>query len=63
MNGKCQFSESELDITALSGKKPATKADSALAFGDAAMEAASATHKTSITRESTVFDLVIQDGT
>lgn len=39
MNGKCQFSESELDITALSGKKPAAKADSALAFGDAAMEA------------------------
>jgi hypothetical protein len=28
-----------LDITALSGKKPAAKTEGALAFGDAAMEA------------------------
>lgn len=42
MNGKCQFSETDLDITALSGKRPAAKADGALAFGDAAMEATSA---------------------
>lgn len=42
MNGNCQFSETDLDITALSGKRPAAKADGALAFGDAAMEATSA---------------------
>lgn len=42
MNGNCQFSESELDITALSGKKPAAKTEGALAFGDAAMEATDA---------------------
>ena len=43
MNGNCHFSEADLDITALSGKKRPVKADDALAFGDAAMEAASKT--------------------
>ena len=38
IDGNCKFSESELDITALSGKKPAAKAEGALAFGDAAMD-------------------------
>jgi cytoskeletal protein CcmA (bactofilin family) len=44
MNGNCQFSEADLDITLLSGKKPAAKTEDTLAFGDAAMEA-SATQK------------------
>ena len=39
MNGNCQFSDSDLDITVLSGKKPDAKTEAALAFGDAAMEA------------------------
>ena len=42
MNGNCQYSEADLDINALSGKKRPVKADDALAFGDAALEAASA---------------------
>jgi cytoskeletal protein CcmA (bactofilin family) len=46
MNGNCQFSETDLDITALSGKRPATKTEGALAFGDAAMEATSAAKTT-----------------
>ena len=49
INGNCKFSESELDITALSGKKPAAKAESGLAFGDATMEA-TATQKPSASR-------------
>jgi cytoskeletal protein CcmA (bactofilin family) len=36
MNGNCQFSEAELDITALSGKKPTAKTEDALAFGSVA---------------------------
>ncbi len=51
MNGNCNFSEADLDITALSGKKRPVKADDALAFGDAAMEAASS--KTSAARLKT----------
>lgn len=51
MNGNCQFSETDLDITALSGKRPATKTEGALAFGDAAMEATSAAK--TITRAKT----------
>lgn len=43
MNGHCQFSESELDITVLSGKKG--RAGDALAFGDAAMDAVSEDQK------------------
>jgi hypothetical protein len=43
MNGNCQFSESELDITVLSGKKD--KSAGALAFGDAAMDAVSDSQK------------------
>ena len=39
MNGNCQFSEAELDINVLSGKKPAVKTEDTLAFGDAAMDA------------------------
>ena len=46
MNGNCQFSETDLDITALSGKRPAAKVEGALAFGDAAMEATSAAKTT-----------------
>lgn len=46
MNGNCQFSETDLDITALSGKRPAEKTEGALAFGDAAMEATSASKTT-----------------
>ena len=42
MNGNCQFSEKELDITALGGKRPVSKGEDALAFGDAVMEAPSA---------------------
>jgi cytoskeletal protein CcmA (bactofilin family) len=42
MNGNCQFSEAELDITVLSGKKPAAKTEDTLAFGDAAMDASAA---------------------
>lgn len=38
LNGMCHFSDSELDITALSGKKPRAE-EKALAFGDAAMQA------------------------
>ena len=40
MNGNCQYSQADLDIMVLSGKKPVKKAEDALAFGDAAMEAA-----------------------
>mgnify|MGYP001970367470 FL=1 len=39
MNGNCQYSQAELDIMVLSGKKPVKKAEDALAFGDVAMEA------------------------
>ena len=39
MNGNCQYSQADLDIMVLSGKKPVKKAEDALAFGDAAMEA------------------------
>ena len=39
MNGNCQYSQAELDIMVLSGKKPIKKAEDALAFGDVAMEA------------------------
>jgi cytoskeletal protein CcmA (bactofilin family) len=42
MNGNCQFSKTDLDITALSGKRPQAKTDDSLAFGDAAMQATSA---------------------
>ena len=35
MNGNSKFSETEPDITVLSGKKSSAKAESALAFGDA----------------------------
>ena len=42
MNGNCQFSETELDITVLSGKKSAAKTEDTLAFGDAAMDASAA---------------------
>ena len=42
MNGNCQFSEAELDITVLSGKKPAAKTEDALAFGAAATGASTA---------------------
>ena len=42
MNGNCQFSEAELDINVLSGKKPAVKTEDTLAFGDAAMDASAA---------------------
>ena len=51
MNGNCQYSESDLDINALSGKKRPVKADDALAFGDAAMGVVSS--KTAATREKT----------
>ena len=39
MNGNCQYSQADLDIMVLSGKKPVKKVEDALAFGDAAMEA------------------------
>ncbi|MEC8307499.1 MAG: polymer-forming cytoskeletal protein [Pseudomonadota bacterium] len=35
MNGNSKFSETEPDITVLSGKKSSAKAENALAFGDA----------------------------
>lgn len=38
LNGMCHFSEGDLDITALSGKKSRPD-EKALAFGDAAMQA------------------------
>ena len=41
LNGVCHFSEGELDITVLSGKKSRSD-EKALAFGDAAMAATSA---------------------
>jgi cytoskeletal protein CcmA (bactofilin family) len=48
LNGMCHFSESELDITVLSGKKSRSD-DKALAFGDAAMEATGAAAAASTT--------------
>ena len=42
MNGNCQYSQADLDIMVLSGKKPIKKAEDALAFGDAAIEATTA---------------------
>ena len=42
MNGNCQYSQADLDIMVLSGKKPVKKAEDALAFGDAAIEATTA---------------------
>jgi cytoskeletal protein CcmA (bactofilin family) len=49
VNGNCQFSEAELDITVLSGKKSLPKSEGALAFGDAAMEA-TASQKSAVSR-------------
>ena len=43
MNGNCHYSESELDITVISGKKG--QSGGALAFGDAAMDAVSDSQK------------------